>query len=94
MYVQALAKAAGKEAKVVLYDPAKTGLKKGEGFPFRVGHFFASSDKAKLELGWQPAHNFLGDAQSLVEAYAASGREAKAIDFGIDDKILAAVGGQ
>ncbi len=34
---KAIAAAAGKEAKIVHYDPAKIGLKKGEGFPFRCG---------------------------------------------------------
>lgn len=32
---KAVAAAAGKEAKIVHYDPAQMGLKKGEGFPFR-----------------------------------------------------------
>ena len=67
------------------------GLKKGEGFPFRTGHFFASASKAKTELGWQPQHTFAGDASSLIEAYKASGRADKDIDFSVDDKILAAV---
>ena len=57
--------------------------------PSRTGHFFASSDKAKRELGWQPQHTFVGDADALVEAYKASGREEKEIDFSVDDKILA-----
>jgi hypothetical protein len=54
-------------------------------------HFFASSDKAKRELGWKPAHDFLGDVDALVAEYKASGRGAKDVDFAIDDKILAAV---
>jgi len=32
---KAIAAAAGKEAKIVHYDPSQMGLKKGEGFPFR-----------------------------------------------------------
>jgi hypothetical protein len=32
---KAVAKAAGKEVKIVHYDPSQMGLKKGEGFPFR-----------------------------------------------------------
>ena len=46
---KAIAKAAGKEAKVVLYEPEKLGLGKGakvDGFPFRAVHFFASSGEA------------------------------------------------
>ena len=33
--VKAVAAALGKEAKIVHYDPAKVGLPKGKGFPFR-----------------------------------------------------------
>ena len=32
---KAVAAAAGKEARIVHYDPSKMGLGKGEGFPFR-----------------------------------------------------------
>jgi hypothetical protein len=63
--VKAIAAAAGKEAKIVHYDPSKMGLKKGEGFPFRAGHFFASADKAKRVLGWKPAHNFVKDVDQV-----------------------------
>lgn len=28
-------------------------------------HFFASSDKAKRVLGWQPKHNFLKDVDQV-----------------------------
>lgn len=88
--VRAVAKAAGKEAKIVHYDPAALKLAKGEGFPFRAGHFFASSDKAKRELGWAPRHTFLQDVDELVSEYIASGRAAKEIDFSADDRVLAA----
>ena len=86
--VKAVAKALGKEPKIVHYDPEKAGLKKGEGFPFRTGHFFASSDKAKKALGWNAQHSFTGDIAQLVQAYKDSGRESKEIDFSVDDKIL------
>lgn len=58
----------------------------------REVHFFASSDKAKKHLGWQPKHNFLSDVAQLVEAYKSSGRLEKEIDFGTDDKILSSLG--
>ena len=90
--VRIVAKALGKEAKIVHYDPAKLGLGKGEGFPFRTGHFFASPSKAKLELGWQPKHTLADDIGSLIEAYRAAGRDKKDVDFDADDKILSAVG--
>lgn len=91
---KAVGKALGTEAKIVLYDPEKLGLGKSgkaDGFPFRTIHFFASSDKAKRELGWKPAHNFLGDVEGLVLDYMKQGRQFKDVDFSIDDKILAAV---
>lgn len=85
---KAVGKALGKEANVVTYPV--TGSK-AEGFPFRIVHFFASSDKAKRELGWKPAHNFLDDVADLVADYQAQGRQNKEIDFSIDDKILASL---
>lgn len=57
----------------------------------RTGHFIASADKAKRELGWKPRHDFLADVSSMVREYTSSGRQNKDIDFTIDDKILAAV---
>lgn len=57
----------------------------------RTVHFFASAEKAKRELGWRPAHDFLGDVDALVKEYQASGRAAKEVDFSVDDKILKAV---
>eukprot|EP00210_Caulerpa_lentillifera_P008200 g7830.t1 len=83
--------ALGKRVKIVYYDPKALGLKKGEGFPFRTVHFFASSSKAKLVLGWKPSHVFQSDVKELCEAYVASGRDKKDIDFSTDDKVLAAV---
>jgi nucleoside-diphosphate-sugar epimerase len=91
---KAVGKALGKEPKVLLYDPEALGLGgkgKAEGFPFRTIHFFASSEKAKRELGWTPKHTFLDDVKDLVEDYKRLGRESKEIDFTIDDKIIASV---
>lgn len=92
--VKAVGKALGKEPKIVLYSPEEVGTGKSgkaEGFPFRTVHFFASAEKAKRELGWRPAHDFLGDVDALVKEYQASGRAAKEVDFSVDDKILKAV---
>lgn len=89
--VKAVANALGKEAKIVHYDPDNVGLKKGEGFPFRTGHFFASSEKAKRELGWKAKHSFSEDVAQLVKEYQDSGRASKDIDFSVDDKILSSV---
>ena len=60
-----IAAAAGKEAKIVHYDPSAIKLEKGQGFPFRAVHFFASTDKAKKVLGWRPEHTFLGDIEEV-----------------------------
>ena len=57
----------------------------------RTVHFFASSDKAKAQLGWTPQHSFTSDVKSLCDDYIARGRQNKDIDFSVDDKILAAV---
>lgn len=88
---KAIGKALGKEPQIVLYDPSAIGTGKSgkaDGFPFRTIHFFASSDKAKRELGWQPKHDFLGDAEACVRDYLASGRQNKDIDFSTDTKIM------
>lgn len=89
--VKAIAANAGKEAKIVHYDPKKVELAKGEGFPFRTVHFFASADKAKRVLGWKPQHDFVRDVADRLAEYKASGRMEKEIDFAVDDKILASV---
>ena len=57
----------------------------------RSVHFFASTDKAKRELGWKPAHTFVGDAAELVECYKASGRGEREMSFEADDLILQSV---
>ena len=61
-------------------------------WPRRTVHFFASSEKAKRELGWKPRHDFQSDISDLVTEYKLLGRSTKDVDFAIDDKILAAVG--
>lgn len=87
-----IGKLAGKEVKIVSYDPSQVELGKGEGFPFRTGHFAASADKAKVLLGWSPKHSFEEDMKVRLQDYISSGRLNKEIDFSGDDKILAAVG--
>ncbi|KXZ47050.1 hypothetical protein GPECTOR_38g287 [Gonium pectorale] len=92
---KAVGKALGKEPEIVLYSPEKVGTGKSgkaEGFPFRTVHFFASSDKAKRELGWKPKHDFQKDVAALVADYKSLGRASKEVDFSVDDKILAALG--
>lgn len=86
---KAIAAAAGKEAKIVHYDPSAIKLEKGQGFPFRAVHFFASTDKAKKILGWKPEHTFLEDVDERLAEFKASGRLDKDFDFTVDDTIIA-----
>lgn len=41
----------------------------------RTLHFFASSEKAKRELGWTPKHTFVDDVAALVADYQKLGRQ-------------------
>lgn len=43
----------------------------------RTIHFFASADKAKRELGWEPKHSFLDDVTGLVADYQRQGRQVR-----------------
>lgn len=87
--VKLIAKEMGKEAKIVLYNEKDFEIPKGKGFPFRTTHFFASTDKAKHDLGWTPKHTFTGDVADRVAEYMASGRAEKEMSFPVDDMILA-----
>lgn len=69
-----IARAAGKKAQIVHYDPKSIAdLPKG-AFPFRAVHFFASPDKAKRLLSWAPNHNFVDDVEQRVRR--KGGRQA------------------
>lgn len=83
-----VASAMGTTAEIVHYDPKQFDIPKGKGFPFRDVHFFASTDKAKRDLGWEPLHNMVEDMQEQVKLYMDQGRDAKSIDFSVDDMIL------
>jgi nucleoside-diphosphate-sugar epimerase len=83
-----IADALGTTANIVHYDPKQFDIPKGKGFPFRDVHFFASTDKAKRELGWEPLHNLVEDMEDQVKLYMAQGRDSKSIDFSVDDMIL------
>ena len=87
---KAIAKAAGKEAKIVHYDPKSAAAKEsGYKFPFRAVHFFSSVDKAKRVLGWKPEHTFVGDLDERLAEFKASGRLDKDVDFSADDAVIA-----
>jgi UDP-glucose 4-epimerase len=89
---RACAMAAGKSAdnlSIVHYDPKKFDFGKRKAFPLRVQHFFASVDKAKRELNWQPEFDLIsGLKDSFQNDYLAAGRDKTAIDFSVDDEIV------
>ena len=61
-----VADALGTKADIVHYNEKEFDIPKGKGFPFRSVHFFASTDKAKALLGWQPKHDFRDDIREQV----------------------------
>lgn len=83
-----VANALGTTADIVHYDPKQFDIPKGKGFPFRDVHFFASTDKAKRDLGWEPLHDLVEDMQIQVQLYNEQGRDTKSVDFSVDDMIL------
>ena len=91
--VKASAIALGKnpdDVKIVNYDEKKIDLGKRKGFPLRTQHFFASIEKAKQELNWQPEYDLIsGLKDSFEKDYLISGRDQAEIDFSVDDLILA-----
>ena len=91
---RACAAAAGKSAadlKLVHFDPKQFDFGKRKAFPMRTQHFFASVQKARVELGWEPEYDLLsGLKDSFQTDYLASGRAQSEVDFSVDDEILAA----
>lgn len=91
---RACAIAAGKSPEnlqILHYDPKKFDFGKRKAFPFRLQHFFASVNKAKAELGWQPEYDLIsGLKNSFQKDYLASGRNKVEIDFSVDNEILEA----
>src|SRR4028119_2088589 len=91
---RACAEAVGKSAealKLVHYDPKQFDFGKRKPFPLRVQHFFASVDKAKTQLNWQPEFDLVsGLKDSFQKDYQASGRHEAEVDFSLDDEILKA----
>lgn len=92
---RACAEATGKSAdavQLVHYDPKQFDFGKRKAFPLRVQHFFASVNKAKTQLNWQPEYDILsGLKDSFQNDYQASGRHEAEVDFSVDDEILKAV---
>lgn len=77
--------------KIVPYDPKAFDFGKQKAFPLRVQHFFADIHKAQTQLHWQPEYDLVsGLRDSYHNDYLASQRQDAAIDFSLDDQILAA----
>ncbi|HEY9907211.1 MAG TPA: NAD-dependent epimerase/dehydratase family protein [Thermosynechococcaceae cyanobacterium] len=91
---RACATAAGKSAadlNLVHFDPKQFDFGKRKAFPFRTQHFFASIQKAKIELDWQPKYDLLsGLKDSFQNDYLASERDKSEVDFSVDNEILTA----
>jgi nucleoside-diphosphate-sugar epimerase len=91
--VRACAQAMGKpEPEIVHYDPKAVDLGKSKAFPLRNQHFFASIDKAKAQLNWEPAFDLVaGLAESYQKDFKEQGKDQRSPDFSVDDVILDAV---
>lgn len=81
-----------KDVELVYFNPKDFDLGKRKAYPMRVQHFFADIAKARQELNWSPKWSLDAGLKDFWENdYVASGRTEKAVDFEIDDRILAAV---
>ncbi|MGB3206343.1 MAG: NAD-dependent epimerase/dehydratase family protein [Crinalium sp.] len=88
---RACAVAAGKSPdnlEIIHYDPKQFDFGKRKAFPMRVQHFFASVNKAKTQLNWQPEYDLIsGLKDSFQNDFIASNRDQSEIDFSTDDQI-------
>ncbi|XP_054799979.1 chloroplast stem-loop binding protein of 41 kDa b, chloroplastic [Prosopis cineraria] len=86
---KACAKAGGfPEPEIIHYNPKAYDFGKKKAFPFRDQHFFASIEKAKSVLGWEPE---FGLVEGLADSYNLDfgrGTYRKEADFSTDDMIL------
>lgn len=68
---KACAKAAGApEPELIHYKPKDFDFGKKKAFPFRDQHFFASIEKAKRDLNWEPKFDLLEGLRDSYEARA------------------------
>ncbi|MGB0561934.1 MAG: NAD-dependent epimerase/dehydratase family protein [Spirulinaceae cyanobacterium] len=91
---RACAEAAGKDPSrlnLVHFDPKAFDFGKRKAFPLRVQHFFTDIQKAQADLGWTPKFDLVqGLKNSFEQDYLPSGRDKTAVDFSLDEQILAA----
>ncbi len=79
------------ELEIVHYEPKQFDFGKRKAFPMRVQHFFADVHKAMNQLNWQPEYDLLAGLKDAYEHdYLSSGRHQAAVDFSLDEEILAA----
>jgi UDP-glucose 4-epimerase len=96
---KACAIAVGKTAdqvQIVNYNPKQFAqqfdLGKRKAFPIRAQHFFASIEKAKQELNWQPQFDLVaGLKDAFQNDYLALGKDQAEVDFSVDEEILLAL---
>ncbi|KAF3791665.1 Chloroplast stem-loop binding protein of a [Nymphaea thermarum] len=82
------AQAAGRNIKIIHYDPKAVGVDSKKAFPFRNMHFYAEPRAAKEILDWESSTNLSEDLKERFEEYVSIGRDKKDMQFEIDDKIL------
>jgi len=86
---KACAEAAGApEPKLVHYNPKDFDFGKAKAFPMRDQHFFASIDKAKAELDWEPEFGLVDGLRDSYMKDFGRGTFRKPADFTTDDMIL------
>lgn len=87
--VRLCAKAAGVEATIAHYDPAKIPEGSKFKFPFRNTPFFVDVSKASKLLGFVPANNIAEDIGWYYnDNYVGSGGAAKEVDLSVDAPLL------
>lgn len=81
----ARAQAAGKpEPEIIKYNPKEFDFGKRKAFPFRDQHFFASCDKAMIELGWEPKFDLVAGLKDSWDKDFSKGRVLEEADFSCD----------
>lgn len=86
---KACAKAAGApEPELIHYKPKDFDFGKNKAFPFRDQHFFASIEKAKRDLNWEPQFDLLEGLRDSYEKDFGRGTCREAADFFCDDMII------
>lgn len=87
----ACAEAAGKDVpELIHYNPKDFDFGKKKAFPMRDQHFFASINKAKRDLKWEPQYGLVDGLKDSYEKDFGRGTYRKEADFTTDDMIIKA----